>query len=251
MKEQKYHLLRKLSKKRMKKRKKTRIPKQKKVLLKNRIKEVLKNIESSKAAGQEVKLLAVTKTHPKEVIQKTFDCGIKFFGENKVQEAEKKYIDRPKGLELHLIGALQTNKINKALKIFDVIQSVDSLKLAKNINKRAFAISKKQRIFCQINIGKDPQKIGFTVDEFEYHVEEIINLSSIKLEGIMTILPNNIDDNKKNQLFTKTKKITEKTSKMYSMPLEVSMGMSGDYEAAIEKGSTMVRVGSKLYGPRK
>ncbi len=198
-----------------------------------------------------MKLLAVTKTHPKEVIKKTFDCGIKFFGENKVQEAEKKYIDRPKGLELHLIGALQTNKINKALKIFDVIQSVDSLKLAKNINKRALAISKKQRIFCQINIGKDPQKIGFSVEEFEYHVEEIINLSSIKLEGIMTILPNNIDDNKKNQLFTKTKEVTEKTSKMYSMPLEISMGMSGDYMTAIEKGSTMVRIGSKLYGSRK
>ena len=195
--------------------------------------------------------MAVTKTHPKEVIQKSFDCGIKFFGENKVQEAEKKYIDKPKGSEIHIIGAIQTNKINKALKIFDVIQSVDSLRLAKNINKRAFTISKKQRIFCQINIGKDPQKIGFTVDEFEYHVEEIINMSSIKLEGIMTILPNNIDDKKRNQLFIKTKKISEKISTTFNMPLEISMGMSGDYMAAIENGATIVRVGSKLYGSRK
>ena len=197
-----------------------------------------------------MKLLAVTKTHPKEVIQETFNCGVKFFGENKVQEAERKYIDKPKGSELHLIGKLQTNKINKALKIFNVIQSVDSLKLATNINKRAHIISKNQRIFCQVNIGKDPQKTGFTIEELEYHVEEIITLSNISLEGIMTILPNNIDENKRNQLFTKTKTITEKISKAHNLPLEISMGMSGDYQAAIENGATMVRVGSKLYGPR-
>tara|TARA_A100001011_G_C14305735_1_gene843017 strand:- start:1825 stop:2421 length:597 start_codon:yes stop_codon:yes gene_type:complete len=197
-----------------------------------------------------VKLLAVTKTHPKEVIQETFNCGVKFFGENKVQEAERKYIDKPKGSELHLIGKLQTNKINKALKIFNVIQSVDSLKLATNINKRAHIISKNQRIYCQVNIGKDPQKTGFTAEELEYHVEEIITLSNISLEGIMTILPNNIDENKRNQLFTKTKTLTEKISKDHNLPLEISMGMSGDYQAAIENGATMVRVGSKLYGPR-
>ncbi len=197
-----------------------------------------------------MKLLAVTKTHPKEVIQETFNCGVKFFGENKVQEAERKYIDKPKGSELHLIGKLQTNKINKALKIFNVIQSVDSLKLATNINKRAHIISKNQRIYCQVNIGKDPQKTGFTAEELEYHVEEIITLSNISLEGIMTILPNNIDENKRNQLFTKTKTLTEKISKDHNLPLEISMGMSGDYQAAIENGATMVRVGSKLYGPR-
>jgi len=197
-----------------------------------------------------VKLLAVTKTHPKEVIQETFNCGVKIFGENKVQEAERKYIDKPKGSELHLIGKLQTNKINKALKIFNVIQSVDSLKLATNINKRAHIILKNQRIYCQVNIGKDPQKTGFTAEELEYHVEEIITLSNISLEGIMTILPNNIDENKRNQLFTKTKTLTEKISKDHNLPLEISMGMSGDYQAAIENGATMVRVGSKLYGPR-
>lgn len=195
--------------------------------------------------------MAVTKTHPKEVIQETFNCGIKYFGENKVQEAEKKYIDKPKGSELHLIGRLQTNKINKALKIFDVIQSVDSLALAKNINKRALIMSKNQRIFCQINIGKDPQKTGFTAEELEAHVEEITNLSHTTLEGIMTILPNNIDEKKRNQLFTKTKEITEKISKNYNKPLEISMGMSGDYMEAIKSGATMVRVGSKLYGSRQ
>ena len=195
--------------------------------------------------------MAVTKTHPKEVIQETFNCGIKYFGENKVQEAEKKYIDKPKGSELHFIGRLQTNKINKALKTFDVIQSVDSLKLAKNINKRALIISKNQRIFCQINIGKDPQKTGFTVEELERHIEEIINFSNITLEGIMTILPNNIEEKKRNQLFSKTKQITQKISKNYNKYLEISMGMSGDYVAAIKNGATMVRVGSKLYGPRQ
>ena len=195
--------------------------------------------------------MAVTKTHPKEVIKESFECGIRFFGENKVQEAEKKYTNKPKESELHLIGRLQTNKINKAIRLFDVIQSVDSLKLAKNINKRALIISKVQRIFCQINIGKDPQKTGFTVEELECHVEQIKNFSHLKLEGIMTILPNNINEKTRNKLFAKTKKSADKISKILNKPIEISMGMSGDYVEAIKNGATMVRVGSKLYGSRK
>ena len=173
------------------------------------------------------------------------------FGENKVQEAEKKYANKPKESELHLIGRLQTNKINKAIRLFDVIQSVDSLKLVKNINKRAVIISKVQRIFCQINIGKDPQKIGFTVEELECHLDQIKNFSNLKLEGVMTILPNNINKEIRNKLFTKTKKTADKISKILNRPIEISMGMSGDYEEAIKYGATMVRVGSKLYGSRK
>ena len=195
--------------------------------------------------------MAVTKTHPKEVIKESFECGIRFFGENKVQEAEKKYTNKPKGSELHLIGRLQTNKINKAIRLFDVIQSVDSLKLVKNINKRALKISKVQRIFCQINIGKDPQKTGFTVEELECHVEEIKNFSHLKLEGIMTILPKNINEKTRNNFFAKTKKTADKISKILNKPIEISMGMSGDYVEAIKNGATMVRVGSKLYGSRK
>ena len=150
--------------------------------------------------------MAVTKTHPKEIIKESFDCGIRFFGENKVQEAEKKYTNKPKESELHLIGRLQTNKINKAIRLFDVIQSVDSLKLVKNINKRALIMSKVQRIFCQINIGKDPKKTGFTVEELECHVEQIKNFSNLKLEGIMTILPNNINEKTRNKFFAIQKK---------------------------------------------
>ena len=195
--------------------------------------------------------MAVTKTHPKEVIKESFECGIRFFGENKVQEAEKKYTNKPKESELHLIGRLQTNKINKAIRLFDVIQSVDSLKLVKNINKRALIISKVQRIFCQINIGKDPQKTGFTVEELECHVEQINNFSNLKLEGIMTILPNNINEKTRNKLFAKTKKSADKISKILNKSIEISMGMSGDYVEAIKNGATMVRVGSKLYGSRK
>ena len=195
--------------------------------------------------------MAVTKTHPKEVIKESFECGIRFFGENKVQEAEKKYTNKPKESELHLIGRLQTNKINKAIRLFDVIQSVDSLKLVKNINKRALIISKVQRIFCQINIGKDPQKIGFTVEELECHVEQINNFSHLKLEGIMTILPNNINEKTRNKFFAKTKKSADKISKILNKSIEISMGMSGDYVEAIKNGATMVRVGSKLYGSRK
>ena len=195
--------------------------------------------------------MGVTKTHSKEVIKESFECGVRFFGENKVQEAEKKYTNKPKESELHLIGRLQTNKINKAIRLFDVIQSVDSLKLVKNINKRALIISKIQRIFCQINIGKDPKKTGFTVKELECHVEQIKNFSHLKFEGIMTILPNNINEKTRNKFFAKTKKTADKINKVLNKPIEISMGMSGDYVEAIKNGATIVRVGSKLYGSRK
>lgn len=173
-----------------------------------------------------------------------------YFGESRVQEAEEKKEAYPKEGELHLIGHLQSNKINKALKLFDVIQTIDSKKLAEKVNKKAKSINKKQRIFCQINIGKDPNKTGFSEKELMKTVSTIINLSNIKLEGIMTILPRKKTQKERECLFLKTKKIRDYISKKHKTPLELSMGMSGDYRDAIACGSTLIRVGSKIFGTR-
>lgn len=176
--------------------------------------------------------------------------GVLYFGENKIQEAEKKIDAFPPKAELHLIGHLQTNKINKALKLFNVIQTVDSYKLLEKIQKRAKAANKIQRIYCQINIGRDPNKTGFLKDDLIDVIPKILTLSNIKLEGIMTILPLNKTNQQQQQLFLKTKKIKEDISRKHKITLELSMGMSNDYKQAIECGSTVIRVGSKIFGKR-
>ena len=195
--------------------------------------------------------MAVTKTHPPKVILKAAKLGVLYFGENKVQEAENKKEAFPIKGELHLIGHLQSNKIKKALKLFHVIQTIDSYRLVEKLNKKDKEINKKQRIYCQINIGKDPNKKGFSETEFKLEISKIINLSNIKLEGIMTILPLNKTKNERKALFLKTKRIRDEISRRHKIPLELSMGMSQDYHEAIKYGSTIIRVGSKIFGNRK
>ena len=221
------------------------------IQLKNSLEEIYKNINNSQQPNQKVKLLAVTKNHHHTAIQKATELGVCYFGENKVQEAETKKPHLSTETELHLIGHLQSNKIKKALKIFDVIQTVDTLRLALKINLHATKMNKKQRIHCQINIGKDPNKPGFTVEELSTHIQEIIRLPNIHLEGIMTILPQGLKDDEIKNLYTQTKRIRDDINKAYHRNLDLSMGMSNDYQLAIECGSTLVRIGTKLFGQRK
>ena len=221
------------------------------IQLKNSLEEIYKNINNSQQPNQKVKLLAVTKNHPSTAIQKAIELGVRCFGENRVQEAEIKKPHLSTKTELHLIGHLQSNKIKKALKIFDVIQTIDTLKLAIKTNEHAKTINKKQRIYCQINIGKDPNKTGFTENEFKKNIKEIITLPNLRLEGIMTILPEGLIETETKKLYIHTKNIRDEINKLYNKNLELSMGMSNDYQLAIECGSTLVRIGTKLFGQRK
>lgn len=216
--------------------------------LKNNLEAIYQDINSTKTHNQQVKLLAVTKTHPITAIEAASALGIKCFGENKIQEAEKKAPNLPENTEFHFIGHLQSNKIKKALNIFDVIQTIDSLKLAKKINQHAKTINKRQRIYCQINIGKDPNKTGLTPMETDTQIGEIIKLENLVVEGIMTMLPLGISEEKIRQLYNKTKVFRDKISEQHKTTLELSMGMSNDYKIAIECGSTCVRIGTGLFG---
>ena len=189
-------------------------------------------------------IIAVSKTFKLEQIMPLINYGHLHFGENKVQEAVEKWTNIKKdnkNIKLHLIGRLQTNKVKIAVQLFDYIHSLDSKKLADKISFQQKEQDIKTKIFIQVNIGNEDQKSGISIDETRdfYNYCKQINLDIL---GLMCIPPNNEDSSK---YFEEMKKLKEKLDLQ-----ELSMGMSSDYLTAIEKGSTFVRIGSNIFGPR-
>ena len=210
-------------------------------MIKDNIKSILDEI-----SDYDAKLIAVSKTRTIEEILEAYNVGIRDFGENHVQELVKKRVLLPKDIRWHMIGHLQTNKVKDLLKdkVF-LIHSVDSLKLAKEINKRS---SIKQDILLEVNIGEEESKYGFkpSFDELKKVLDEIKELENINVVGLMCVAPNtdNPIDNKK--YFDKLRLLNDK------LGLKVlSMGMSNDYDVAIKCGSTYIRVGTKIFGKRE
>ena len=224
--------------------------KQKRAALKKKILQIKENIKKYKRPEQGVTLLAVSKGQSIEKVTLAVSMGLRFFGENKVQEAEKKFFNKPTHTELHLIGALQSNKAKRAVRLFDVIQTVDSLKIAEKINNHAKEQNKIQRIFCQINIGNDPNKKGLT-SSIKTTIIEISKMNNIILEGIMTILPQNLDMPESAKLFKKMKDMQKSLEKQLPTCTTVSMGMSQDYKLALQCGSNLIRIGTEIFGARK
>ena len=206
-----------------------------------------------KAQEKKTKIIAVTKTLSIDAVNSAIENNIYTIGENRVDEVEKKYkgyVNRKK-IELHLIGHLQSNKTKKAVNLFDVIQTADSEKIIKKIDACAANKNKKQKIFIQINIGKDKNKFGFSEDFYEGVLKNTQHLKNIEITGVMTILPQNLNQKQRKALYSKIKKIQQKIQKKYYPScLLTSMGMSSDYEDAISEGSSYIRIGTKLYGKR-
>lgn len=203
---------------------------------------------------QKTKIIAVTKTKSIEAIKTAIENKLLIIGENQVQEAEKKLEDYDhikEKIEIHLIGHLQSNKAKKAVSFFDVIQTVDSIKILNKINTQAEKIKKQQKIYLQINIGKDENKYGFSDTEALAVCSKIKEYKNIFLKGIMTILPQGKSKAENKKLFIQTLKLQEEIQKKY-VPLctDTSMGMSGDYTEAIKAGATHIRIGSALFGKR-
>ena len=194
-------------------------------------------------------MIAVTKTQTLEKIKEAIQSGIKIIGENKIQEAEEKFEKLNQRVEKHFIGHLQRNKTKKAVRLFDVIQTADSQKIIKNINKEAQKIEKKQKIMLQVNVGRDEKKYGFLLEDLnELELKEYKNIEII---GVMTIPPQNKTEKELGDIFKRTKKIQEKIKKNIKTCKETSMGMSGDYMLAIKEGATYIRIGTNLFGKRK
>lgn len=209
------------------------------------LKKDLKNYDAN--------LLAVTKTHGIDKIMEVYNYGLRDFGENKVQELIEKKEKMPEDINWHLIGHLQTNKVNKILGEVSLIHSVDSLKILKKINNRAKSLSIVQDCLIQVNISKEETKSGFFVDEIDKVIEEASKLDNINIKGLMTMAPNTEDENLIRNCFRELKKIFEKLSNLSYNNIEMkylSMGMTHDYKIALEEGANIIRVGSKIFGKR-
>lgn len=217
---------------------------------------ILENIEKAKQkAGRKdnVRLMGVTKTVSTEVVNQGISLGLDLIGESKVQEFLGKRQDYKK-VETHFIGGLQSNKVKYIVDNVSCIQSVDSLKLAKEISKRATTANKVMDILLQINIGDEASKGGFAKGELDEALEEISKLSSIRIRGLMTIPPIGGDEkyfSQMNKIFVdiQSKKGDNSNDEKFLWDT-LSMGMSGDYEKAIYYGSNIVRIGSLLFGYR-
>jgi pyridoxal phosphate enzyme (YggS family) len=197
-----------------------------------------------------VRFVAVTKTHPFSTIEKCFKAGITSIGENKIQEATQKFkaLELIPGLEKRFIGNLQSNKVNKCLDLFDVIDSVDSVRLASKINKRAALLERNVPILLEVNTSGETQKHGFQPEQLE-EMLSCIEKRNLIVKGLMTVGPKTKDKEKKRACFALLRDLRE--SMKQKRLVDLYMGMSGDFEIAVEVGSTIVRVGTALLGPRE
>jgi len=200
---------------------------------------------------QEIKLVAVTKTATIEQIKEAISAGVKIIGENKVQEGKEKYQILSADIEWHLVGHLQTNKVKYAIEIFDFIHSVDSIKLAKEIDRRSLQFGMITNVLVEVNVSGEETKYGIKSEEVEPFLKEISEFSRIKVRGLMTIAPIAEDKEEVRPYFRKlrelSKEIKSKNIKNVKMDY-LSMGMTDDFEVAIEEGANMVRIGRGIFG---
>jgi len=219
--------------------------------------EIKKNIEDacerSGRKSDDVTLVAVTKTVEADVMNASIDFGVQIVGENRVQEIRRKFDDVKEGVSWHQIGHLQTNKVKYIVDKVDMIHSVDSIRLAKEISDRA---SKHQRvidILIQVNVASETQKFGIGETELSNLIEEMSKMPSIQVKGLMLIAPFADDPETVRPIFRRMKEIFDSAKNINYNNVEMkylSMGMSGDYVIAIEEGANMVRIGSGIFGVR-
>ena len=198
-----------------------------------------------------VGLLAVSKTHPPESIRAAADCGQILFGENKVQEAKAKIPLCPGKLRWHLIGHLQSNKVREAVDLFQMIQGVDSLRLAQEIDKRCEQAGKRMPVLLEVNVAGESSKFGYGPEQLLAELPALNALPRIEIHGLMTLPPYSTAPERTRPYFQQLRQLKSRCEKILGAPLpELSMGMSGDFEIAIEEGATIIRVGTALFGPR-
>jgi pyridoxal phosphate enzyme (YggS family) len=221
----------------------------------SRVKERINSIAvGSGRDPYDITLIVISKTRSADIVNMAIDCGIKYFGENKIQEAVPKINDlnkRHSDLTWHMVGHLQTNKAKIAVVNFDMIQSVDSIKLARKISGIAQQLQKNVDILIEVNISGEESKYGTDPDNVEQINGEIASLPNINVRGLMTIGPLTSDIADIRNAFRRTRKIFEDMQDIEKDDFNIlSMGMTDDYEIAIQEGSTMIRLGRAIFGPR-
>ena len=226
-------------------------------MLSENLKNVEKEIEDAcRRSGRdprEVTLVAVSKTKPVEMLQEAYDAGAREFGENKVQEIDAKYDRLPRDIHWHMIGHWQRNKVKYIVDKVAMIHSVDSLRLAEAIDKEAQKKNVVVPILIEVNVAEEDSKFGLSLEEVTSLVESISKLSNVRIQGLMTVAPFVEDPEENREVFRSLKKlsvdIAAKNINNVTMSV-LSMGMTNDYQVAIEEGATIVRVGTGIFGAR-
>lgn len=196
-------------------------------------------------------LMAVTKTHPPETVQAAANAGLVYFGENKVQEAKAKIPQCSGKLRWHFIGHLQSNKARDAVELFEMIQSVDSLSLAQELNKRCEQAGKRLPILLEVNLAGEASKFGYAPERLLAELNELNALPRLEVHGLMTVPPWKPVAEQVRPFFRAARELKQRCEEILGAPLpHLSMGMSGDFEVAIEEGSTIIRIGAALFGER-
>ena len=200
----------------------------------------------------DVELVAVTKTHPAEIVREAIGAGQVVFGESKVQEARAKIQLLPSNLRWHFIGHLQKNKIRHALPLFEMIHSVDSLDLAQAIDRIAHEDGLHPRILLEVNVAGEGSKFGFKAATLQTELESLLMLSRLSIEGLMCIPPLAEEAEASRRYFVELRELRDALEKQFQMKLpQLSMGMTNDYSVAVEEGATLVRVGTAIFGERR
>ncbi len=212
--------------------------------------EQAKNNRTTSKKNEPVILIAVTKNHGVEMMREAIDGGVKDIGENRVQEAAEKFKTLDREVTRHLIGHLQTNKAKQAVRLFDLIHSVDSEHLAEAIDKAAGSVGKIQDVLIQVNLAKEDSKSGVYEENLQSLIEKIDALKNIRLRGLMLIAPNYSDVENCRPLFRRMREIFDDINKTRNGFDFLSMGMSHDYKIAVEEGANVVRVGTAIFGAR-
>ena len=209
-------------------------------------------VEAAKKCGrspEEVELVAISKTHDAEKVRAVLDAGQQVFGESRVQEARAKIPLLPSSARWHFVGRLQKNKIRHALPLFELFHSIDSLELARDMNRIAEEEGLHPRVLLEVNVAGEGSKIGFAPDSVRAEMEKLLELSRLSIEGLMTIPPLAPEAEASRKYFSALRDLRDQISKQFQVNLsQLSMGMSDDFELAIAEGSTMVRIGSLLFG---
>ena len=202
---------------------------------------------------REVQLIAVSKTKPVEMLMEAYDCQIRDFGENKPQEIREKFPQLPEDIRWHMIGHLQRNKVKYIVDKVALIHSVDSVRLAEEIHKEAMKIGRRVPVLIEVNVAGEETKFGVAPEEVEELIRKIAPFEGIEVQGLMTIAPFVTNPEENRQYFNRLKQlsvdISHKNIDNINMNV-LSMGMTGDYEVAIEEGASFVRVGTGIFGER-
>lgn len=226
-------------------------------MLKENLAQVEENIQRvCERAGRdrkEVTLIAVSKTKPVDMLREIYDAGIRVFGENKVQELVDKYEVLPGDIKWQMIGHLQRNKVKYIIDKVDLIHSVDSIRLAETIDKEAEKKGITAKILIEVNVAKEDTKFGLMPEEVDDFIEQLANYKHIQVQGLMTIAPFVSDPEENRPIFARLRELSVDIGKKNVDNINMSvlsMGMTNDYQVAIEEGATMVRVGTGIFGAR-